>query len=293
VIGVFDSGHGGLTVLRALVARLPERVFLYLGDHRHAPYGEREDAEIIDLTRASVTRLFDRGCRLVLLACNTAAAVALRRLQQDWLPGAYPERRVLGVFVPMVEAVTEVPWHLETPPGEMRTGGTPREPPPEPATVGVFATRRTVASGAYPREIAKRAPQIRVVQQACPGLVGLIETGAGAADLEAAIAGHVGDFMARLGGAAPDSVILGCTHYPLVAGAFQAALSSAGAEGVRLHSQPELVADSLAAYLARHGEFDAPSAPRAATQFLTTGDPAAVSALAKRFFGAALRFQRI
>ncbi len=88
MIGVFDSGHGGLTVLRALVARLPERVFLYLGDHRHAPYGARADAEILDLTRANVTRLFDRGCRLVLLACNTAAAVALRRLQQDWLPGA-------------------------------------------------------------------------------------------------------------------------------------------------------------------------------------------------------------
>ena len=117
MIGVFDSGHGGLTVLRALVARLPEQVFLYLGDHGHAPYGEREDAEIHDLTRASVTRLFDRGCRLVLLACNTAAAVALRRLQRDWLPSAYPDRRVLGVFVPMVEAVTEVSWDLESPPG--------------------------------------------------------------------------------------------------------------------------------------------------------------------------------
>ncbi len=280
MIGVFDSGHGGLTVLRALVARLPERVFLYLGDHGHAPYGEREDGEIHDLTRANVTRLFDRGCRLVLLACNTAAAVALRRLQQDWLPGAYPGRRVLGVFVPMVEAVTEVPWHLEAPPADSH---------PEPAVVGVFATRRTVASGAYPREIAKRAPQIRVVQQACPGLVGLIEAGAAAAELEAAIAGHVGGFMAQLDGAAPDSVILGCTHYPLVAGAFAAALP----DGLRLHSQPELVADSLAAYLARHSEFDAPAAPRAPTQFLTTGDPAAVSALAKRFFGTTLRFQQV
>ena len=289
MIGVFDSGHGGLTVLRALVARLPERVFLYLGDHRHAPYGEREDAEIIDLTRASVTRLFDRGCRLVLLACNTAAAVALRRLQQDWLPDAYPERRVLGVFVPMVEAVTEVPWHLEAPPGEMRPGGTPREPPPEPATVGVFATRRTVASGAYPREIAKRAPQIRVVQQACPGLVNLIEAGAAPAELEAAIAGHMGGFMAQLDGAVPDSVILGCTHYPLVAGAFAAALP----DGLRLHSQPELVADSLAAYLARHPEFDPPVTPRRPTRFLTTGDPATVAALAKRFFGAGLRFQKV
>ncbi len=284
MIGVFDSGHGGLTVLRALVARLPERVFLYLGDHGHAPYGEREDREIHDLTRANVTRLFDRGCRLVLLACNTAAAVALRRLQQDWLPATYPDRRVLGVFVPMVEAVTEVPWHREAPPA-----GGQDEPPREPVTVGVFATRRTVANGAYPREIARRAPRIRVVQQACPGLVGLIEAGAAPAELEAAIAGHVSDFAAQLGGAAPDSVILGCTHYPLVAGAFAAALPA----NTRLHSQPELVADSLAGYLARHPEFDAPGPPRVATRFLTTGDPAAISALTKRFFGTTLRFQNV
>ena len=289
MIGVFDSGYGGLTVLRALVARLPERTFLYLGDHGHAPYGERADAEILDLTRANVTRLFDRGCRLVLLACNTAAAVALRRLQQDWLPGAYPERRVLGVFVPMVEAVTEVPWHLEAPPTDAQPAGARREP----AVVGVFATRRTVASGAYPREIARRAPRIRVVQQACPGLVGLIEAGAAPAELEAAIAAHVGDFAAQLEGAVPDSVILGCTHYPLVAGTFAAALPGEVRGGVPLHSQPELVAESLAGYLARHPEFDPPSAPRAATRFLTTGDPAAVAALTKRFFGAALRFQRI
>ncbi len=285
MIGVFDSGHGGLTVLRALVARLPERVFLYLGDHGHAPYGERADAEIYDLTRASVTRLFDRGCRLVLLACNTAAAVALRRLQQDWLPGAYPERRVLGVFVPMVEAVTEVPWHLEAPPTDAQPAGARREP----AVVGVFATRRTVASGAYPREIARRAPQIRVVQQACPGLVALIEAGAAPVDLEAAIVGPVGDLTAQLEGAVPDSVILGCTHYPLVAEAFAKALPA----GVPLYSQPALVAESLAGYLTRHSEFDAPAAPRAATRFLTTGDPAAVAALAKRFFGAALRFQQV
>ena len=285
MIGVFDSGHGGLTVLRALIARLPEYGFLYLGDHGHAPYGEREDGEIYDLTRTNVTRMFDLGCRLVLLACNTAAAVALRRLQQDWLPGAYPNRRVLGVFVPMVEAVTDVPWQREA---------TPICAPPEstvgaPALVGVFATRRTVASGAYPREIARRAPEIRVVQQACPGLVDLIEAGAAPTDLEAAVAGHVTGFMAQLDGAVPDSVILGCTHFPLVAGAFAETLPA----GVQMHSQPALVADSLAAYLVRHPGFDPPATPRPPTRFLTTGDPARGSSLAKRFFGTALRFQKV
>ena len=259
MIGVFDSGHGGLTVLRALIARLPEHGFLYLGDHGHAPYGEREDGEIYDLTRTNVTRMFDLGCRLVLLACNTAAAVALRRLQQDWLPGAYPNRRVLGVFVPMVEAVTDVPWQREAPPP-----GAPRDG----AVVGVFATRRTVASGAYPREIARRAPEIRVVQQACPGLVDRIEAGAAPADLEAAVAGHVTGLLAQLDGAVPDSVILGCTHFPLVAGAFVETLPA----GVQMHSQPELVADSLAAYLLRHPGFEPPATPRAATRFLTTGE---------------------
>jgi glutamate racemase len=280
MIGVFDSGHGGLTVLRALVARLPERAFLYLGDHGHAPYGEREDAEIIELTRAQVTRLFDEGCRLVLLACNTAAAVALRRLQQDWLPGAYPERRVLGVFVPMVEAVTNVPWQIEGPVPAIL---------PAAQAIGVFATRRTVESGAYLREIARRAPDLRVVQQAWPGLVKHIEDDAPAQDVSALVQGFAAGLLAQTGGTPPDSVILGCTHFPLVQREFAAALPP----GVRIFAQPEVVAASLAAYLARHPEFDAPAAPRVTTRFLTTGDPAAVSALTKRFFGAALRFQKV
>ena len=279
MIGVFDSGHGGLTVLRALVARVPERAFVYLGDHGHAPYGERGTEEIYDLTRTKVARLFDEGCRLVLLACNTAAAVALRRLQQDWLPGAYPDRRVLGVFVPMVEAVTNVPWQIESPVPAIL---------PAAQAIGVFATRRTVASGAYPREIARRAPDVRVVQQACPGLVKHIEDDAPAQDIAALVQGFAAGLLAQAGETPPDSVILGCTHYPLVAREFAAALPP----GVRVFAQPELVADSLAGYLARHAEFDPPAGPRAATRFLTTGDPAAVAALAKRFFGAALRFQK-
>ena len=278
MIGVFDSGHGGLTVLGALVERLPERDFVYLGDHGHAPYGERGADEIYRLTQANVARLFDEGCRLVLLACNTAAAVALRRLQQEWLPGTGPERRVLGVLVPMVEAVTEVPWQVTEPPPDA---------PREPALVGVFATRRTVESGAYAREIALRAPAIRVVQQACRGLVGRIENGVEPEVVQTAIDGYVAALMDKLDGRAPDSVILGCTHYPLVEAAFAKALP----DGVPVHSQPALVARSLTSYLARHPEFDAPAGPRAQTRLLTTGDPAAVGALAARFFGTALDFR--
>ena len=117
MIGVFDSGHGGLTILRALTARFPGHRYVFLGDHAHAPYGARDLEAIYNLTRDNVERLFSIGCRLVLLACNTASAVALRRLQQTWLPYFAPNNRILGVVVPTIEAVTKVPWHVVSPPG--------------------------------------------------------------------------------------------------------------------------------------------------------------------------------
>jgi glutamate racemase len=276
VIGVFDSGHGGLTILRALVDRLPDRRFAYLGDHAHAPYGDRPPNEIYDLTIENVSRLFAYGCDLVLLACNTAAAVALRRLQQDWQPGAFPDRRVLGVLVPTVEAVTNVPWHIKEPPP-----GAPRDA----ATVAIFATRPTVESGAYPLEIGFRAPAIRVLQQACPALVAAIETAAPEARVRVMVADYVAQLRDRIEGGVPDSAILGCTHYPLVAWAFAEAL----APGVRILGQPEIVADSFADYLNRHPEF-APPAPGSENVFMTTGDAAMASALGSRFFGQKIAF---
>ena len=140
MIGVFDSGSGGLTILRDLVATLPGRHFTYLGDHANAPYGDRPAEEICRLTVEGVERLFRADCRLVLLACNTASAVALRRLQQHWLPTAAPDRRVLGVLAPMVEAITRVPWQVQAPPSGR---------PTTPATIGIFATRSTVATGEW------------------------------------------------------------------------------------------------------------------------------------------------
>ncbi len=282
MIGVFDSGHGGLTILRALVGRLPERHFLYLGDHAQAPYGDRTPEEIYALTIDNVGRLFAHGCALVLLACNTAAAVALRRLQQDWQPNAFPDRRVLGVLVPTVEAVTKVPWHIKAP---------PPGPPREAATVAIFATRPTVDSGAYPLEIGFRAPAVRVVQQACPNLVSAIESAAPEAQVCEMVAGYVACMRDANEGAAPDSAILGCTHYPLVARAFAQALP----QSVRILGQPEIVADSFADYLDRHPEFAPPpadTAPDTAIVFLTTGDPTLASALGSRFFGQEIVFSR-
>ncbi len=278
MIGVFDSGHGGLTILRALVDRLPERRFLYLGDHANAPYGDHTPDEIYALTIDSVSRLFAHGCNLVLLACNTAAAVALRRLQQDWQPEAFPDRRVLGVLVPTVEAVTKVPWHIKEPPS-----GAPRDA----VTVAIFATRQTVGSGAYPFEIGSRAPAVRVVQQACPDLVAAIESAAPDSHVHEMVAGYVARMRDSNDGTAPDSAVLGCTHYPLVAGAFADALP----RSVRILGQPAIVADSFAAYLDRHPEF-APPRPDTANVFLTTGDPALASTLGSRFFGQEIAFSR-
>ena len=278
MIGAFDSGHGGLTILRGLVEALPERDFLYLGDHANAPYGERSSAEIIELTRAAVKVLFDRGCRLVLMACNTAAAVALRTLQQDWLPVVAPERRILGVLVPTVEAVTGVPWaHDAT---SAQHVGAQR-------TIALFATRRTVASNAYPQEISKRAPEIALIQHACTGLVSLIERGASHDVLRAAVNGHVRAVMGELGSRQLDAAMLGCTHYPLVADLFAAALPP----GIEIVSQPEIVARSLQDYLARHPEIDRPG--HGDVRFLTSGDPADAGRFATTFFGREARFESV
>jgi glutamate racemase len=278
MIGVFDSGHGGLTVLRALTDRLPDRRFVYLGDHANAPYGERDAEDVYRLTLENIERLFRMDCRLVILACNTAAAVALRRLQRTWLDDAWPGRRVLGVLVPVVEAIVRQPWHVEAP----HTG-----PDAPQETVAIFATRRTVESRAYVGEILKRAPDVLIVQQACPGLVDAIEAGAPQEEIHGLVEGFVADLLAGMQGVLPDVAVLGCTHYGLVARAFRAALPP----GATLLHQPDLVAESLAGYVGRHPEFPADPAAAGRLEFLTTGDPAHVGRIASRFFGADVTFR--
>lgn len=267
-IGVFDSGLGGLTVLNALKTALPDQDFVYLGDNANAPYGPKGPTEIYNLTVAGVERLFAAGCGLVVLACNTASAVALHDLQVNWLNPA--THRVLGVFVPVIEHLTRRDWGDNTPP--THTGL---------RDVALFATPATVRSGAFPRELRFRARDVKVVPQACTGLVEAIE--AGDLDRAAAVAAeHVAALLARL--PQPQSAVLGCTHYPLVEAAFRAALPA----NTTLVAQPALIAASLADYLKRHPQF---CGGTGAVTYLTSGDPAEVGHRATVFTGHTVQFQ--
>lgn len=280
LIGVFDSGHGGLTILDALHHRLPRQGFIYLGDHGNAPYGPRSPEEIYELTQEGVASLFALGCTLVILACNTAAAIALRRLQQEWLPQHFPHHRCLGVLVPMVEEIAHNPWHAEATASDWARA---------PETLGVFATRATVASGAYVHEVEKRAPRVRIFQQACPDLAGRIEAGADEAELAAMVAQYVAELLVQLDGSTLDSVVLGCTHYPLVEPLFRAHLPG----NVRILSQPLRTAEALTAYLFRHPEMKRFGSLPAEIRAYTTGDPALVTQLASRFFPRHLHWQSL
>jgi glutamate racemase len=252
MIGVYDSGFGGLTVLRQLRAVLPERHFVYLGDSGRAPYGGRDSHTLLDFAEQCVERLFEEGCRLVVVACNTISCVALRHLQHRYAgPGS--TRRVLGVTIPAVEAAVRA----------------------SAGHIGVLGTERTIASGTFVEEIRKLGPH-RVTQRPAPLLAPLVEEGWEATDIARQA---VGRYLEGLEGV--DTLVLGCTHYPLLLGAF------AGATRAKVLDPAPYVAERLQEWLARHPEFDVVPAA-GGVDVLCTGDPEAFARHARRFFGADL-----
>ena len=266
-VGIFDSGLGGLTVWNAVAKQIPDQPLVYLGDSAHAPYGVRDADDVYELTTKAVARLWDEGCDLVILACNTASAAALRRMQESWLPS---DKRVLGVFVPLIEALTERQWGDNSPPREVAV-----------KHVALFATPATVSSRAFQRELAFRAVGVDVEAQSCGGIVDAIEDG----DMilaEALVRSHVDALKRKM--PTPEAAILGCTHYPLMQDIFQDALG----ENVRVFSQANLVAASLEDYLNRH-----PNMRGSGTEakFLTTGDPKKVSSRATQFLRQDIQFE--
>ena len=278
-IGVFDSGVGGLTVHRALVDRFPSADLIYLADQANGPYGGKPGEEIVDLTRAGCEHLFGLGCDMVVLACNTAASIALRRLQQTWLPGYRRElgrpANILGIIVPTIEAATGLPWEHEAD----RLG----DKVEHLDVLGVFSTPATARSRVYEIEIDKRRQDIAVFSEPCPELARMIEAGASHDDLAKVVEGHVAALAKRIG-RQPDRAILGCTHYEIVADLFRAALPA----GTPLIHQPDSTADALQRYLDRHPEYDRGGS--GLRRFLTTGAPVR-NPLAEAFWGGPLSFE--
>lgn len=266
-IGVFDSGYGGLTILREIRRRLPEYDYLYLGDNARAPYGTRSFDIVYEFTREAVEELFRRGCHLVILACNTASAKALRSIQMHVLPLIDPSHRVLGVIRPTVEIL-----------GDVSISG----------HVGLLATPGTVRSHSYRLEIEKLYPDMAITEQECPMWVPLVESG----EFDSDGADYfVKKYIDRILNTDPliDTLILGCTHYPLLLRKIREFTPS----NVRILPQGELVAESLAAYLRRHPDIDSRCSQSGTMEFLTTESPEKFDPLASLFLDKPVSSTRI
>ena len=266
-IGIFDSGYGGLTILKEIAERMPRYDYLYLGDNARAPYGSRSFDIVYDFTLQAVKALFDRGCHLVILACNTASAKALRSIQQNDLPVIDPARRVLGVIRPTVEILPEVS---------------------KTKHIGLLATPGTVASHSYAMELEKMDPGMSIVEHACPMWVPIIE------NREADSPGadyFVKKYIDEIMSVDPeiDTLVLGCTHYPLLLDKIRLYAPP----GVRIFAQGRRVADSLYDYMARHPEIEDKCSKNGNIEFLTTESPQKFDSLASLFLGKKVKSSRI
>lgn len=266
-IGVFDSGYGGLTILNAIRKKLPQYDYLYLGDNARAPYGSRSYNIVYRFTLEAVKYLFSHGCNLVILACNTASAKALRTIQQNDLPLIDPSKRVLGVIRPTVEKIGEI----------TRTGN-----------VGILGTAGTVQSRSYDMEIEKLHPSFNVFSQSCPLWVPLVENleaqGEGA---DYFVKKYINELLSQ--SADIDSIILGCTHYPILLDKIRKYTP----EHIHIVEQGGIVADSLTDYLSRHPEIETRCAKNGNCTYLTTEDEDKFNGMASVFLNEEIKSQHI
>lgn len=261
-IGIFDSGFGGLSIFREIRRLLPQYDYVFLGDNGRAPYGDRSFEEVFEFTNQAVERLFEMGCPLVILACNTASAKALRTIQQQMLPkSSDPSRRVLGVIRPTVERVGLLTYSNH---------------------IGLVATRATVSSQSYDLELAKLSPDIRLSSHACPLWVPMVESG----QLDSPrLYDQVRADLTELLDLDPDidTLILGCTHYPLITSVIQRVLQELDHPEIILMSQGRPVSYGLRDYLLRHPEMEQRLTRGGQTGFFTTGDVGSFEQLATMF----------
>jgi glutamate racemase len=262
-IGIFDSGFGGLTVLRGIVRLLPGYDYIYLADTARAPYGSLSSKTIYRYTKQAVDFLFKKNCALIILACNTASSQALRRLQQEYLPKRWPGKRVLGVLVPAAEEAVKL------------AGQNP---------IGVIATLRTVRSGAFAREIKKSGGQ-RLYGRACPRLVPLIESGEyDSPRTDKLISAYLKPLLDKK----ISALILGCTHYDILRGKIRKITGP-----VKIVSEHDCVPPKLRDYLKRHPEIEVRLKKKPAVSFYTTGDKHAFNRLSDHFYGQTVKAKRV
>ena len=265
MIGIFDSGLGGLTIFRAIEKRLPDYDYIYLGDNARAPYGDHSQETILVYTTQAVEYLFKQGCVLVLLACNTASAEALRKIQQEWLPKHYPDRNVLGVIRPLVEEAAQTT---------------------KKKVIGVLATRSTAASHAYRRELKKQIKDIAVIEQECRLLVPLIEEGF---ESKPELRMILKRYIRPMKNYNVDTVILGCTHYGLIADDIKRYFG----KNVIVLDSGKIVAEKFAEYLQRHPEYEAKLSKKGSRTFLTTELTEQVEPLVKKFLNKTVPVTRV
>ncbi|MBR6601047.1 MAG: glutamate racemase [Bacteroidaceae bacterium] len=266
-IGIFDSGYGGLTILSQIRERMPQYDFLYLGDNARTPYGTRSFEVVYEFTSQAVRTLFDMGCQLVILACNTASAKALRTIQQIDLPKIDPRKRVLGIIRPTVEYLDEIT---------------------ETRHVGVLATSGTIKSQSYPLEIKKLFPDIVVSGEACPIWVPLVENGeAHSEGADYFIRRHIDNLLAK--DEKIDTIILGCTHYPIL----YDKIRQYTPQHIKVITQGEYVGKSLVNYLERHPEMDMLCTKQGGCRFLTTESGEVFKQYASIFFDNSIQVQSI
>ena len=255
MIGVFDSGFGGLTIFKQIKKALPQYDYVYLGDSLRAPYGGRSQGAVYQFTLEAVDFLFKQGCPLVIIACNTSSSEALRKLQREWLPVNYPDRKILGVIRPVVEEASKTTRNKK---------------------IGVLGTRATVNSGAYITELKKLNPEIEVFQNAAPLLVPLIEEGwLERTETRMIVKKYIKPLKERN----IDTLIMGCTHYPLLMKEFVRLTG----KRIKVLDVAKIVAQKLADYLQRHPEVEVKLTKNHQVKYLTTDNPEKFSEIGGKF----------
>ncbi|MDD4902203.1 MAG: glutamate racemase [Patescibacteria group bacterium] len=257
MIGVFDSGVGGLTVLKSLLKHLPDYDYVYLGDNARTPYGNKTKAEVYEYTRQAVDFLFSHGCDIIIVACNTASALALRKIQQEYLPHKYPGKKVLGVVRPMAEAIAANKKFKR---------------------VGVIGTKATIKSKIYPVEIKALNPGLKIFCQSAPLLVPLIESGW---NDPKEVKETLEKYLAPLKKSKIDLLVLGCTHYPFL----EKQICQLMGKHCKIYNSGEIVAKSLKEYLTKHKELAIGRRTKPKLIFYTTGGVQTFKILGDRFLG--------